>query len=293
MSILLFKLSYIFKPKQLLIKIKLKIRLFLLKRYVELSDNIQIKSTESTINEIEKCIVQHRKGVYLRFGDGDINLLHGVDELLQSSVKGIKDEMRESFSLSGDGVFKCLPIHSDLYGAEEGMKEGLHKSNNKLARNFILQTFEYFIGDNIYSHVALSYLIFFKEDVALRFLRCLKNFNPIFVGNEEISKNLLKTLFGNTIHIKTPKAGSFSKIDSIELELSAILEKNKDKYTVIVIAMGCSGRILEKRIYKKFDNIFLFDFGSSMDYFSGWNTRSWMDLLDLQEGYLENFLKKL
>ena len=42
--------------------------------------------------------------------------------------------------------------------------------------------------------------------------------------------------------------------------------------------MGCSGRVLAKRLYNNVENIFLFDFGSLMDILCGWDTRAWISL---------------
>jgi hypothetical protein len=42
--------------------------------------------------------------------------------------------------------------------------------------------------------------------------------------------------------------------------------------------MGCSGRVLQKRLWNKLDNVFLFDFGSLLDALCGWDTRAWIKL---------------
>jgi hypothetical protein len=108
-------------------------------------------------------------------------------------------------------------------------------------------------------------------------LNFLKRTKPIFVGNQNLKIELINTLFGD-IHIKTPSNNSYQEIDRIEGELVYILSKNKEKFQVIVVAMGCSGRILQKRILKKGCNVYLFDFGSLLDAFNDDNTRLWIDL---------------
>ena len=47
--------------------------------------------------------------------------------------------------------------------------------------------------------------------------------------------------------------------------------------------MGCSGRVLQKRLYNNHDNIFVFDFGSLMDALCGWNTRAWIELTNFDK----------
>ena len=54
--------------------------------------------------------------------------------------------------------------------------------------------------------------------------------------------------------------------------------------------MGCAGRILQKRLWHKLDNVFLFDFGSLIDAICGWKTRAWIKLTHFDS---EAFIKKL
>ncbi|MBP2655657.1 MAG: hypothetical protein H6Q73_3226 [Firmicutes bacterium] len=252
---------------------------------------IRIQTPLTTIKQCQELISLRQNGAYMRFGDGDVNLLESKNDMLQAGNKQIAAEMQEAFSLAGDGIVKCLPLHSKKFGFMPGMQPGIHLSPDEWADNMLSRIYKYFIGEKIYSPVALAYLAVFEPSSAIAFLRLLRSQNPIFVGNENVSPFTLEKLFGNTAHVKTPTQNSFVDIDRIEQETIQNYFERKREYEVIVVAMGCSGRVLEKRLLKnKGLNVFLFDFGSSLDAFCGWNTRAWIDLVGLPQAYWETML---
>ena len=260
---------------------------------IDFPNCIRVRTSLETIQQVQQLLSNSIPGAYLRFGDGDVNLLEGKSELLQTANPLLQKEMKETFELSGDGIVKCLPLYSEKFGYEKGMAPGIHFAPDDWAANILSRCYKYFIGDRIYSHVALSYLLVFQRAAGVQFLKFLKSFNPIFVGNEDVPKRIVHSLFGETQHIKTPSKASFSQIDRIEKEtLDAISALNRN-YTVVVVAMGCSGRILQKRILQSGKPVFLFDFGSALDAICGWNTRAWIDLCGINESFWEDILKEL
>ena len=138
---------------------------------------------------------------------------------------------------------------------------------------------KYFENQKIYSPVALHYLGVHDKDFARTFLRFIRKFKPIFVGNQNVPDNVVNKLFNTTVHIKTPTKQSFEQIDQIEKETLNALDQHINNYQVIVMAMGCSGRVLATRILKKQQyKVFIFDFGSLLDALCGWNSRAWIGL---------------
>jgi len=242
-----------------------------------LVQNVRIKSSLETINDIKTTIENKERGAYMRFGDGDIYLMLGKDDLLQKSNKRMAVEMKEAMKIKIGKCHNAIPINSKLFGFDEGMKENMHLLPDNEAIKYLAVTNKFFDIGNIYTPVALHYLATFNKEVCIDFLNFLKSTKPIFVGNQNLKLELINTLFGG-IHIKTPSNNSYQEIDRIEKELIEALIKNKDKFQVVVVAMGCSGRILQKRILKKGYNVYLFDFGSLLDAFNDDNTRLWIDL---------------
>tara|TARA_B100000963_G_scaffold350683_1_gene361263 strand:+ start:456 stop:1223 length:768 start_codon:yes stop_codon:yes gene_type:complete len=248
--------------------------------------------SKETIEEIKRIINNKEHGLYLRFGDGDVNLANGSKDLLQASNEALKKEMIEAFKINDVNVLKALPLHCEEYGLEVGMFPGNHECDKVWADN-LLNKVKPFWGksfDKIYSPVALHFLATVEPDYILNFFKFLKLNKPIaIIGNKNIQPEIVDKLFGlDCKHIKTPIENSFNSIDSSELEFDKIYKPNQ--YNLIITAMGCSGRVLQKRLYKKYDNIFIFDFGSLMDALCGWNTRAWIELSKFNK---DEFLKKL
>lgn len=244
----------------------------------ELKNTVKIISAEDTLTTLESYITNNKKGVYMRFGDGDIFLSKNKDDGFQTSNPILAQEMEEALSLQGQNVLKCLAIHSDQFGFSEGMAPGNHKNKDKFALQLFKDSYKYFVGSNIYSPVALHFVATQNPERANQFLKNLKMKTRIFVGNENVKTETLQLLFGKkVIHIKTPSENAYSNIDAIEDQALQIIKKTNE-FSVIVVAMGCSGRPLMKRIWKENWNVFIFDFGSLLDGIEGNNSRTWLKI---------------
>jgi hypothetical protein len=239
--------------------------------------NFKIETPLKTLQAIEFSIINEERGAYMRFGDGDAYLANGYSEMLQESNPMLMEEMREAFALNGDNIFKSLSIHSETYGFETEMYEGNHLVSNELASNLIIYTLPFFIGTKVFSPISLHYSATYYPHVANSFLKVLKSYTILFVGNESVPPQIVERIFGSIPHIKTPSKNAYKEINQIESEVDNILKYWKG-FGVVVIAMGCSGRPLMKRLYKSGYNIFLFDFGSLLDGICGKNTRAWLEL---------------
>ena len=256
-----------------------------------LIQNIKIKSSLETLKDIQNTITNKQIGAYMRFGDGDIFLMLGKDDMLHQANRKMAKEMKEAMNITKGVLHKGFPFHSQLLGYEKGMEMDMHLVSDVDALKFLAATHSFIDIHNVYTSFALHYLATFNQESCVQFLLFLRNTNPIFVGNNNLAPELLKKLFSET-HIKTPISNSYLEIDRIEKELIKELDKNKNKFQVIVVAMGCPGRILQKRILQKGYNVYLFDFGSLLDAFNNDNTRLWIDLAGGAEN-LKNILNKL
>lgn len=239
------------------------------------SNHISIQTTYDTLIEIENCIRYNLKGAYMRFGDGDVYLLNKKKDAYQKVDNALANEMLEAFQINKKNVFKSLAIHSDKFGFEEGMSPGNHKNTDSLSLNILEATFFYFIGQKIYSPVALHFIASQEPLRANIFLKLLKSKTKLFIGNAKLKETTVRMLFGKSVHIKTPSEDAYNEIDRIYYESMNEIEKFTD-FTVVVLAMGCSGRPLMKRLMVEKFNIFLFDFGSLIDGLDGVNNRTWL-----------------
>ena len=67
-----------------------------------------IVSPPETLSVIEDFITENRRGVYMRFGDGDVNLATGKRDSFQINEQRLEKEMVESFSLKATRTLGLL-----------------------------------------------------------------------------------------------------------------------------------------------------------------------------------------
>lgn len=242
----------------------------------EVLKSLVICLPKRTLDVITEYLLDEKPGVYLRFGDGDVFLLNKKNDSYQDARPQLSEEMKEAFSLKGPGVLKALMIHSARFGAEPGMFPGNHLVTDRAAAELIGCVYPWFVGYELFSPIALHYLATYEPEAANQFLRLLKSKSVIFVGNEAVPPAIIERLFGDSTHVKTPAHNSYDSIDLIEKNAVEALDKRKIKYGVVVIAMGCSGRVLMKRLHRRNFPVFMFDFGSLLDGICGWQTRTWL-----------------
>ena len=258
---------------------------------------ITYHGTEATLEKIMTLISQKEKGVYFRFGDGDLNVAKGdtfYDCEAHRPNRKLQQEMLEAYALNDPGVLKTLPVYNRNFGGlEPGMFPGNHETSDENSRLWIEQSKSIWGGEmtDVYSHVALHFSATSNRDLCFSFLNFLRNANCcLFVGNKNIPREVRKILFGTKCKfVPTPASNSYSQIDQIEKECLNYLS-DIPEYKVVVVASGVAGRILQKRLWKKIDNIFIFDFGSLMDALCGWNTRYWIGLTKFEH---KRFLNEL
>lgn len=266
----------------------------------EFFPTLKFHQTQDTLVRIASLISKKKKGIYLRFGDGDINLANGEIDLLQNPREDLRREMREAFKLNGPTVLKALPIMCREFEAfEEGMYNLNHEVSYRTSLRFLFRSELLWGGDmtDIYSPVALHFASTNNQELAFLFLKVLRASKSfMLVGNHKIPKVIRDLLFGEQcLFVSTPDQQAYDEIDRIEREcIQQIEAADPDQYKIIITSMGCAGRVLQKRLWEKFDNIFLFDFGSLMDALCGWNTRAWIQLTNFDnKGFLLKFLESM
>lgn len=256
-------------------------------------DGVQVRSTHETLETCADIIQKRIGGAYLRFGDGDIDLAHGTDDALQTATPGFAQEMREALLCNMPGVLKSLPIHSTQFGHEDGMSPGVFLMRDTAAERFLRRTLECFIGRPIYSAVALHHQFTVDFEYTLEFLKLLQRNTALFVGAEDVPETDRTLLFGDVPHVRTPMKDSYRAIDRIEQEAVAHLSTRVD-YGVVVLATGCAGRVLIKRLlHRGLTRFFYFDFGSLLDILCGWNTRTWHSKAGITPDKIERLRREL
>lgn len=245
---------------------------------------IKFIDTKSTINKVRDLISRRIRGMYLRFGDGDIKLATGSSGGRHKYNPKMAIEMQESFAIDHPNVLRTLPIHSIKYGLEEGMYykndyEWCHAHPDSWCDRYIERIRKYWGGnmDVVYSPNALSYLACHDPHFVIDFFRYLKSTNDqkLFIGNKNSDKSIIKLLFGDCDFVPTPPKNSYQEIERIYKDALDLL--NDKKHYLILMAMGCPGRVLSKRLWLNYnDNFFVFDVGSILDALMDTDTRVWI-----------------
>ena len=260
-------------------------------------EKLVFHQTIPTFNKITEIISKKEKGVYFRFGDGEIVVALGQEAIEQHRNHALALELQEAMRLNGPNILKTLPVYSKEFGAwETGMfLPGNHETSYVDCMRFTNMAKPLW-GDEItdvYSHVALHFASTSHPQECANFLKFLKNSNCcLFVGNQHIPQHIRNLLFGpQCIFIPTAPHSCYSDIDSIEQSVLANIPKDNN-YKVIVTCMGPASKALQKRLWFKLDNIFLFDFGSLMDALCGWASRDWIKVTNFNSQAFVTFLQR-
>lgn len=261
----------------------------------DIASNIIFHKSEETLNRIMEIISSEQTGAYLRYGDGEINAATSGSLILQTVTPELRCEMQETFRLNGPTILKGLPLHCKEFGGfEPGMFEGNHEWSYGQCLDFLNRVSPLWGAPirDVYSQVALHYLATYNQNVCINFLKFLRSKCCLFVGNENVPQSIRELLFGpQSYFVKAPSCESYSQIDRIEKECLEVLN-GIDQYKVVVVAMGCPGCALQKRLLGKVDNIFLFNFGSLLDALCGWDTRMWISLSKFNAPQFLSFLSQ-
>ena len=252
--------------------------------------SVSIVSSEDTLDYLSNRLSKSEPTAYLRFGDGDIFLLHNKSARNQGNSKKLSDEYKECFSLTGVGILKSIPIHSNLFGYDEGMKEGEHFQSDQIAKLLLALTYNYFVGCQIYSPVALHYALVYNKVQAKQFFSLLRNKEPLFVGGEFNEPEIVKSLLGATDIITTPAKNAYTKIDSIYADIIKKLDERANEFDVVILSCGSTAKLLTLRLLNNNRNIFIFDLGSVIDVFHGRDSWAWVKQSGLTLEQLNYFL---
>lgn len=252
------------------------------------------KSIE-TIEKILNIIKNKERGAYLRFGDGDFNIMNGKNEQYNKFDKNLSKELIESLLIDNENYMIGLPLICDKYGLlEKGMFPGNHEWPEKNADVFYNNACNARGKPiiNIYTYIAFNYLITTLQDSSYIYIKNLRDLcktnNVLFIGNKNINKNILNLLFENYTHIYCPDVNSYSCVNDIEKNIINSIDSNK--YNIIIICSGITTRAIIKRLWvKNINNIFMLDLGSVIDALSGIDSRAYIKLTNFNHNkYIEN-----
>jgi len=253
----------------------------------------------STLHTIQKIInmIQHKQeGIYLRYGDGDFNILSGQNDMLAICTPAFQYWIREGMKYSGSSILTCIPHHcSELGTLEKGMFGGNHEYPLDMVQEFInkLSTIQNNRPSILYSNIALSFCAVHYPDIVIELHKELKKQYILFIGNQNYSNEYLNRLFGTSLQrINTAARDSYMEHDRIFSEFEKQYQQTYRSYDffVIIMAAGCGGRAFTAELYSKYSDhhFFILDYGSLLDYMWGDKSRAYMELDPPNKDYILN-----
>jgi len=262
---------------------------------VSFDSNVDFVSVSDTFDHLFENLKARKKTVFLRFGDGEINLINDRKHRDQNNSKYLIKELKDTFSLKGKGVIKGLPIHSDKFGKEAFMEEGVHWRRDKDAVSLLSGCFEYFIGSRIYSSVPVHYLMVHERGLVLEYFKELKSHNPVFVGGEHNDATIIEKVVGASEILKVSARHAYKDIDRIEKDLRKIIDSRSSDFHVVIFSCGVLAKALSKRLWLSNDlgTLYLFDLGSVIDVFHGRDEWTWVRKAEIDKVYIESFIEQV
>lgn len=82
-------------------------------------NNLEAYQSLETIDKIISIITKKERGAYLRFGDGDLNIMQGLSEQLNIYNINFSNELNESICIDETNYLKGICLMCKKYGLLE------------------------------------------------------------------------------------------------------------------------------------------------------------------------------
>jgi hypothetical protein len=238
-----------------------------------------MKTPEETLKSVSNSMKARSSGAYLRFGDGDLFVAMGRDDKYQQAGPELTHAMQSALKGVGENYEIGMPFHVRKWGTcEEGMAPGTFemglRQGQRLLRDFYRIRSQRDLG-TLSSAIALHYMALNNPGAALSFLSDLRENSCLFIGNENLAKDLRFLLFGDVNFIPVPERNAFNEYTNM-LNAARLLLAGEEDWGVVVVACGVASRPLVHQLFAEFPSFYFFDFGSLLDGFMGLETRTWI-----------------
>lgn len=95
----------------------------------------------------------------------------GKGEQFHRANAALARELKEALSIRNNDFIKGLGRNSAQFGMEPGMRFGVHRRPDRFARYLLHRVYPHFVGEPIYSAVALHHCLVSDRETALSFFR--------------------------------------------------------------------------------------------------------------------------
>ena len=240
---------------------------------------MRTRNTSETYKRLCEALDNNSKVYYSRFGDGDFNIMNGKREKMHGWSPELQQELREAFAIDDPNYLRGAMVN---YPLEEGMSHGVFApaTNNAQIENWLIDVQK--IGaDHVFdSHIMMSYLSVFKQDLMIDFLnKYIRPKKKMFIncltdGKETYELDKLKRFVGEIDYfIQVPFRDAYYRIN----EWWPSIEEHIDDVELCIPAAGMAGRGVQKRLWNLNKDIHSIDLGSVIDAVAERSTRTWIN----------------
>jgi len=255
-------------------------------------------NTHDTVNMVCYSIQHKISGKYLRFGDGDFNLMEGIPDMLSRSSVELQEDLITTFKSFDKCDMLAVNYHcNELNTLEPKMRNGVHEVQFKTVKLNIDKVLSNYSNLKcLYSAVSLHHEMIINPTNYVKLLRIIKqNTNTIILHDKSFNLDTLAGYFGKYHSIPANGNNSYTEKHRICADFDKIISQSKG-YTTIILALGCGGRaichLLEKILLQYDIQAFILDFGSSIDVLMNKDTRLWINYTQPNIRLIDTLLKE-
>ncbi len=208
-----------------------------------------IKGIEETILKVveDKCSVA-------RYGDGEFNIVFGNSIDFQQYNERLAQKMKDILQLEDEGFMVCLA--GELYDKNLDVKKEAKKYWGNFIRQHRWQLGELLKKDKIYYHTSMTrfYMNFIDKKRSYYYAELLKkiwdNRDIVFLEGDKSRLGVGNDFFDNAKSIKRILCPANQAFDYYD-EIIQSVEKNIDKETLVLIALGPTATAMAYDLYLK------------------------------------------
>ena len=228
------------------------------------------KNIQETLNTLYELLSSKSKVYYSRFGDGDFLIMQGQREMMHTWSPELQKELHESFSINDELYLKGTMVNEPTFNGHELVHHPSNKWDDTLA--FIKNNFKNYKDFILESHVLLTYISVFEQDIMSDFLdNFIRPKKKLFIGS--VDKEKIEKLIGKIDHyVQIPEKNAYYSIDEWWPKVLECV----DNVELVLPCAGMAGRVINKRLWKLDKNIHSIELGSIVDAAVGLETRSWI-----------------
>lgn len=214
-------------------------------------DELPIKPIIKTVDATIEELIKSEKSI-TRFGDGELQLINGIDIPFQKYCPEIQKKLTEILNSNDENFMVAIPkvLYSDLTNANF-IAKNFWRKNGKYFREILDKYINY---NQVYfsAESSICYALYQKynfDEYFFNIRKIFQNQNIILIANEDIFTNIKFNIFDqvkNLEHIIAPKKNAFFDYDVILK--NALSSSLKDAFFVIIL--GPTATILAYDLYK-------------------------------------------